>query len=216
MTAIRHLASMIPSNSKIWRIQGLVFIAGSMICLFSADTVRGQKIEEFGEKGSFLLRPRATFQHYCAPCHGETARGDGRYFGFDLRPLPRDLTDAEYMDRKTDEELIASISGGTASIGKSNLCPPWGESLGRKRIEGLVRYLRGLSRTPSVQDTAEATALMTAVVSEERGSPLQLVVLIAVNLVLLGTGWVQWRKLQQRKSSRKLGILGRGETSEIS
>ncbi|MFQ5797612.1 MAG: c-type cytochrome [Bacteroidota bacterium] len=170
-------------------------MAGSVFCLLMAGVVQGQEIEEPGEKGSFLLRPETTFQHYCAPCHGETAQGDGRYFSLDLQPRPRDLTEAKYMNTRTDEELVASISGGTASIGKSNLCPPWGKTLGRERIEGMVTYLRSLSRTPAVQDTTEGTASVTVGDLVESGSPLQLASLIVMSLLLIGTAWLQWRRL---------------------
>lgn len=185
MTAIRN---------KSRRLRVLVFIAGSTVCLFSNG--RAQEPGEGRGKGDFLLRPETTFQHYCAPCHGETGRGDGRYFGYGLQPLPRDLTDAEYMGAKTDEELLVSISGGTASIGKSNLCPPWGKTLGRERSEGLVRYLRSLSSTAVIQDTVGTTSPIAAAAPERTGSVLRLAILFAMSLALLGTGWVQWRRLR--------------------
>lgn len=180
--------------NKSRHLQVLVFIAGSMVCLFSSS--RAQEPGEKRGKGDFLLRPETTFRHYCAPCHGETGRGDGRYFGYGLQPLPRDLTDAEYMSAKKDEELITSISGGTASIGKSNLCPPWGKTLGPQRIEGLVRYLRSLSAATVIQDTVGTTSPITAAAPERAVSLLHLVLLIAMSLALLGTGWVQWRRLR--------------------
>lgn len=176
-------------------------IVAIMISLLTALVVRAQTIEELGEKGGFLLRPQTTFQHYCAPCHGETARGDGRYFGFGLQPLPRDLTDAAYMNTKTDAELVASIVEGTASVGKSNLCPPWGKTLGRKRIEVLVQYLRTLSREPDVHDAAANSPPVTEPDPIETGKPLQVSALIAVCILLIGAGWVQWRNLQQHKGS---------------
>lgn len=191
---------MLSNKFRNSQIQFLISMAGSIFCLFMAGGVRGQEMQEPSEKGSFLLRPETTFQHYCAPCHGETAQGDGLYFGFGLEPFPRDLTDAEYMNTRTDEQLIAAISGGTASIGKSNLCPPWGKTLGRERIEGIVRYLRSLSHAPVDQDTTKSMASMTVVNSVERGyahrgSLFQLAIIIAISLLLIGTAWLQWRKL---------------------
>lgn len=173
-----------------------------VICLSRGAVVRGQASEEFRRDGNFLLRAETTFQHYCAPCHGETAQGDGRYFGFGLQPPPRDLTDATYLSTKTDEDLVAAIAGGSASIGKSNLCPPWENTLGRERIRGLVGYLRSLTPTPGVQDTTQRMPLVMAD-SFEKGSAFQLTVLVVMCILLAGAGWVQWRDLDLQRRPRR-------------
>lgn len=170
----------------------MVFTVGGMICIFGAVGVQGQGLEAPGTRGAFLMRPETTFQHYCAPCHGETAKGDGRYFGMDLRPLPRDLTDAQYMNQKSDGDLFDSISRGTASIGLSNLCPPWGKTLGRERIEGLVRYVRGLSPASTVQDSSGQTPFVAGH-SVGTGSFLRYAAVLAMCVLLAVAAWMQWR-----------------------
>ena len=52
----------------------------------------------------------ATFKKYCAFCHGDTAKGDGK-----LAPkgtMPADLTDAKWDRGATDGEIFAVIQNG--------------------------------------------------------------------------------------------------------
>jgi mono/diheme cytochrome c family protein len=84
------------------------------------------------------------FGHYCAPCHGESGRGDGRYYASGLEPLPADLTNPELAKAQSDAALSQAISEGSAGRGKSNLCPGWGATLTPTEIAYLVRYIRHL------------------------------------------------------------------------
>lgn len=93
----------------------------------------------------FLLSPKKTFEYYCSPCHGMKGKGDGTFFTIDLKPKPRNFTDVEYMSKRTDDQLIKSITDGSKAVDKSNLCPPWGKTLTEKRIKELVVYIRSLS-----------------------------------------------------------------------
>src|SRR3990170_6733099 len=93
----------------------------------------------------FLLSPKKTFEYYCSPCHGKKGKGDGTFFTIDLKPKPRNFLDVEYMKKRTDEQLIKSITDGSKAVDKSNLCPPWGKTLTEKRIKELIVYIRSLS-----------------------------------------------------------------------
>lgn len=84
------------------------------------------------------------FGHYCSPCHGEHGQGDGRYYASGLAPLPTNLTDPEFTKANGDEDLTQAISEGSASRGKSNLCPAWGATLTPAEIACLVEYIRHL------------------------------------------------------------------------
>ena len=79
---------------------------------------------------------------YCAPCHGVNGKGDGTYFATGLQPRPADFTDREFMEVRTDQDLFRVISGGSTSVGRSNLCPPWGYTFNETEIEYLIRYIR--------------------------------------------------------------------------
>ncbi|MFQ5791673.1 MAG: c-type cytochrome, partial [Acidobacteriota bacterium] len=97
-------------------------------------------------RGAFLARPNTLYLHYCAPCHGETGRGDGRLWVTGLMPLPRDLTDAQYMHNLDEAYLVKVITEGTAAVGKSSLCPPWGTTIPKDKVARLARYVEALSR----------------------------------------------------------------------
>jgi len=92
------------------------------------------------------------YQKHCAPCHGPQARGDGRFFASDLSPAPTDLASAEFARSRSDADLVRTISQGSAAVGKSNLCPAWGQTFSPTEIEYIVAFIRSLQR----QVTAES------------------------------------------------------------
>jgi mono/diheme cytochrome c family protein len=95
---------------------------------------------------SYELRlGRATFQHYCQTCHGETGAGDG-FNAFNLDPRPRDLSDPAFQKKKTDAELTDAIQRGGAGVGLSAMMPPWGRTLSPEQVEQVVLYLRSLAK----------------------------------------------------------------------
>ncbi len=84
---------------------------------------------------------------YCSLCHGE--EGDGRGYNAQFLPRePRNFTDAEYMNKKSDEDLFKAISGGGAGAGLSFLMPPWGRTLEKEQIRDVISYLRRFSSSP--------------------------------------------------------------------
>ena len=97
------------------------------------------------KRGDFLLGPKSTFQKYCSACHGPTGQGDGRYYATSLAPKPADLT-TEEMSARDDEYLFLWVSQGSAAMGKSNLCPPWGYTIKEEHIWGIIAHLKKLSR----------------------------------------------------------------------
>jgi mono/diheme cytochrome c family protein len=95
---------------------------------------------------SYELRlGKATFQHYCQTCHGETGAGDG-FNAFNLDPRPRDLSDPAFQKKKTDAELANAIQRGGAGVGLSSIMPPWGRTLSKEQVEQVVLYLRSLTK----------------------------------------------------------------------
>ena len=87
-----------------------------------------------------LKEGKRLFTHYCAVCHGETGDGSGQYYG--LTPTPANFTDKAFMKTLPDEKLFKAIIEGSASVGKSNMCPPWGKSFHSEEIEFIVAYLK--------------------------------------------------------------------------
>ena len=86
------------------------------------------------------------FNHYCSVCHGESGDGTGQYYGSSLQPSPANFTDKAFMKTMTTEALTRSITGGSASVGKSNMCPPWGKTFESDEIECLVAYIKSFSK----------------------------------------------------------------------
>ena len=90
---------------------------------------------------------RDAFRHYCATCHGETGAGDG-FNAFNLDPRPRDLADPAFQ-KKSDADIRDAIRRGGAGVGLSPLMPPWGKTLGDRKVDDVILYLRTLRRPPS-------------------------------------------------------------------
>ncbi len=89
----------------------------------------------------------STFMRYCTPCHGEN--GDGKGYNAQFLPRePRNFTDAEYMSKKSDEDLLNVISGGGMSAGLSFLMPPWGRTLDQEQIRSVISYIRSFASSP--------------------------------------------------------------------
>lgn len=88
------------------------------------------------------LKGEEYYKHYCNICHGEEGRGDG-FNAYNLDPKPRNFT--EIIPSMDDQYLYKVISEGTASVGKSALCPPRGLYLERDTVEAIIAYLRKLN-----------------------------------------------------------------------
>lgn len=103
----------------------------------------------------FTLKPKETFEirngrivynEHCAPCHGDTGKGNGNYYASGLEPKPRNFTDLEFMNNVQDEYLVEVIKKGTAAFGKSPFCPPWGDTLKEdEKVRNIVSFLRTLA-----------------------------------------------------------------------
>jgi mono/diheme cytochrome c family protein len=73
----------------------------------------------------------------CAECHGK----DGRSKSFKGKfSHARDLTDAEWQQRVSDERIYNSISNGKGKM------PAFGKKLSETEINSLVKYVRDLKK----------------------------------------------------------------------
>jgi mono/diheme cytochrome c family protein len=101
--------------------------------------------DENDDKLPFNLREgKRLFNHYCAICHAESGDGTGQYFGYGLSPSPANFTDKTFMKTMSDERLFKAISEGSAGVGKSNMCPPWGKTFDKDEIECMIAHIRTL------------------------------------------------------------------------
>ena len=179
-------------------------IIGSFVLLGALGGIATAENLDFSPREQvFLLSPKKTFEYYCSPCHGTKGKGDGTFFTIDLKPKPRNFLDVEYMKKRTDDQLIKSITEGSKAVDKSNLCPPWGKTLSEKRIKELVAYIRGLST-----HEAAKTAVVTkeSVVEEKKSSVFKSSVrwlfLVVITLALAVGAIGEWKKLRKESLQR--------------
>jgi len=93
-------------------------------------------------------RGHRVFQQRCATCHGPQGRGDGQN-AYNLDPPPPDFQESLAKLSAADRRKV--IDGGTAALGRSPLCPPWGRSLGPDDVDALLAWLEAASRAQAVE-----------------------------------------------------------------
>ena len=94
---------------------------------------------------------KVAFTLYCAPCHGDTGKGDGPA-GIALDPPPRDFTAAQFkFDTDgdgavgTDADLKNAITQGGIPYGGSPLMAPW-LTFTDTDVANLIAYIRTLKQ----------------------------------------------------------------------
>jgi cbb3-type cytochrome c oxidase subunit III len=96
---------------------------------------------------------RSLFLHHCAACHGNEGKGNGpfaaRLATMQNKAVPRNLTDAEYMNTIKDDKLYATISLGGGHFKKAVQMPAWNLVLTPAQMKNLVAYVRTLSAAPA-------------------------------------------------------------------
>ncbi|MFQ5862646.1 MAG: c-type cytochrome [Candidatus Brocadiales bacterium] len=90
------------------------------------------------------LLGREYYNYYCEVCHGGGGKGDG-FNAFNLDPRPADLTRL----KAPNDHLVKAISEGSASVGGSPLCPPWGLTLSEDAINSIILYISTFAEKPS-------------------------------------------------------------------
>jgi len=79
----------------------------------------------------------------CAPCHGETGKGNGTLaetLGEGIKP--RNLSDAKLLSARTDEFLFKVVKSGGAASGFSDAMPSWKETFTDVEIKQIIQYVR--------------------------------------------------------------------------
>lgn len=94
-----------------------------------------------------VTRGEKLYEHYCSFCHGKQGAGDGLN-AFSLSTSPRNFTDSEAVNAKSDEELVEIISTGGEAFGFTREMPPYGNTLTRAQISDIVRHIRTLALQP--------------------------------------------------------------------
>ena len=93
---------------------------------------------------SDMEEAKRIYRENCAPCHGESGKGDG--VGARSLPVrPADHTNAAVMNSRTDAFLRDVIAKGGNAMGLSSFMPAWQGIFKDKEIEDLVAYIRSLA-----------------------------------------------------------------------
>lgn len=85
-----------------------------------------------------LTKGRALFQTFCAPCHGDGAKGDGPV-RFLLRVPPADLTHGMPVSL-SDGYIYSTIRNGNRAM------PPYGDAMSSNGTWAVILYVRELQR----------------------------------------------------------------------
>lgn len=84
------------------------------------------------------------YRENCAPCHGESGKGDG--VGARSLPVrPADHTDGAAMSSRSDTFLRDVIAKGGSAMGLSSFMPAWQGIFKDNEIQDLVGYIRSLA-----------------------------------------------------------------------
>ncbi len=110
-------------------------LIGLALALFLASMVLAQD----------AAKGKATFEQYCASCHGSSGKGDGPA-GAALNPKPKDLTAPGYVKGLKDDYMTKLIKEGGQAVGKSPLMPPWGSALKDDDVKNVIAYVRSLGK----------------------------------------------------------------------
>ncbi|MGP0630456.1 c-type cytochrome [Nitrospina sp. 32_T5] len=103
------------------------------------------EIERIKNKFDTLIKKgRPLYLHYCAHCHGLSGNGDG-YNAEQLEKWPAELSDPEFVQKKSNEQLFRAIKLGGEGTRKSHLMPVFGRTLSEEEIWSLVAYVRYLA-----------------------------------------------------------------------
>ena len=89
---------------------------------------------------------KQNFEHYCAQCHGVDGKGKGVNATKDLPVAPRDLTNSSDLGSFTDDQITNTLTKGGAANELSPIMPPWGNTLEKKEIKELVKFVRSLCK----------------------------------------------------------------------
>jgi mono/diheme cytochrome c family protein len=134
------------------RAAALSLVALAWACRSEAPPPRADAVQEAFRDGELSAREghgRRVFLGRCATCHGPEGRGDGQN-AYTLQPPPPDFR--ESLDKLPAGERRRIIEGGTAAVGRSALCPPWGRSLRGSEVDAVLAYLEVLASASADED----------------------------------------------------------------
>jgi mono/diheme cytochrome c family protein len=108
----------------------------------------GPRTQDLAAQGAPAPRGKATYDKWCAGCHGDTGAGDGPAAAYML-PRPRDFTRGVYKIRSTASGEIPTDADLRHVIDKGmpgTAMPDWESLLDDRERDDLVAYIKSFSR----------------------------------------------------------------------
>jgi mono/diheme cytochrome c family protein len=139
-----------------WHQAAFLALAALAACRGPAPPARDALQEAFKDDGLSAREARGhrVFRERCATCHGPQGRGDGQN-AYSLQPPPPDFQVS--LARVPADVRRRIVEGGTASVGRSALCPPSGRSVDPEDVDALLSWLEVASR-PAVEPQGEGAS----------------------------------------------------------
>jgi len=116
-------------------------LAAAVACSRGAGPPPRDAVQEaFADDGLTAVEAQGhrLFVARCATCHGASGRGDGQN-AYNLDPSPPDFQESLAKLSVADRRRV--VEGGTAALGRSPLCPPYGRSLTADEVDAVVAWL---------------------------------------------------------------------------
>jgi mono/diheme cytochrome c family protein len=120
-------------------------IAGLVLALMM---VSGSATRVIGQPAKGVPHPgKATYDQYCATCHGETGQADGPgAANLPIKPPP--FTDGRLMNPLPDDFLFKVVSEGAAAVGLAPQMPAFRPPLTDRQIQDVIGYVRTFAQPP--------------------------------------------------------------------
>ncbi len=100
---------------------------------------------------------KRNYAQYCTPCHGKEGKGDGtRMVVEKFDPAPRNHTDGNYMNKRTDIQLFKTIKEGGKAMNFSYIMPQWKHIIKDKEVWDIITFLRSIADPPYTGKPEEA------------------------------------------------------------
>jgi mono/diheme cytochrome c family protein len=124
-------------------------LAGIIVGLLLAGLVGGSATRVIGQpaRAGAAHPGKATYDQYCATCHGGTGQADGP--GAENLPIkPPPFTDGRLMNPLPDEFLFKVVSEGAGSVGLAPQMPAFRPPLTDRQIQDVIGYVRTFAQPP--------------------------------------------------------------------
>jgi mono/diheme cytochrome c family protein len=120
---------------RVTLVLAILLCAGTVACDSEAPQSARDVKNPVPPSVQNLKQAQSLFNGYCAPCHGQTGRGDGPW-ATGCTPTPANFTDRKRMDAETDGSLFWTITNGNECMA------PWDGVLSETQRWQLVNLIR--------------------------------------------------------------------------